>query len=123
MQLVPTHVRDLESRILGKVDHLSAKGTQALNSRRLLAGLEKKLISKANAKVRSVVFNPFLDHFPESRLTELAGTITERTYSRNHKCRTTSCIGLFEYMDALRTGMLDCTLHAAKVTTAVVDET
>jgi hypothetical protein len=123
MQLIPTHVRDLESGILGEVNHLSAKGTQALNSRRLLAGVEEKLISKANAKVGPVVFNPLLDHFPESCLTELAGTITERTYSRNHKCRATSCIGFFEYMDALRPGMLNGSLHAAKITTAVVDET
>jgi hypothetical protein len=103
MELIPTHVGNLESVSLGKVENLSAKDAESLHPGRLLAGVEEELIAQTDAKIGTICVNPSFDHIPKSCLPELTRAVAERTHTGNHQCRTTRRVSLLEHMDAFCT--------------------
>jgi hypothetical protein len=64
VQLIPSHMRDLESRGLGKMHNLSPKSAEALHTWRFLARVKEKLVAQADAEVGPIGTDPRLDQFP-----------------------------------------------------------
>lgn len=122
MELVPAHVRNLKTSISRKMDDLAGERPESLDAGRLLAGFKEKLIAQTDAKIGTISGNPVLDHLPEACFSKLSGAVAKGAHTWHHKGGAAFRLGWCVDKEASSSRMFDCTLDAAEIAAAVVNE-
>ena len=120
-QLVPTDLRDLQSRG-SETFHSAPKESETPDARRLFAGFKEHLISHADSEERTVRGQPISDRIPKTARLQSVNTVAKCPHPReNDRGRLREAHGVAHQFE-IGTLPLEGVSHAPNVAASVIDE-